>query len=229
MSDFTLLLFDIDGTLLRAPGAGRAAYVRAFNDVYGSSFNFEDVSFIGQTDYEAFQDAARHFIGRELNDHEYAAIIERFQEIFGEEFARCEGFYLMPGVVELLEHLAARQDVVLGLATGNLESTARIKLRRGGIDRHFSFGGFGSDARDRPGMVRAALEKARRVIDVDLRRAFIIDDSPHGIMAARASGIATIAVGTGMSDHGSVRDAAPTHYLEDLSDIAAFLRCAGLD
>jgi len=225
----TLLLFDIDGTLLRAPGAGRAAYVGAFNDVYGSSFDFEDVSFIGQTDYEAFQDAARHFIGREFNDHEYAAIIERFQEIFGEEFARCEGFYLMPGVPQLLATLAARDDVVLGLATGNLEVTARIKLRRGGIDRHFSFGGFGSDARDRPGMVRAALEKARRLIDVDLHRAFIIDDSPHGISAAHAAGLATIAVGTGLSDHGSVLDAEPTHYMEDLSDIAAFLRCAGLD
>jgi phosphoglycolate phosphatase len=229
VSDLTLLLFDIDGTLLRAPGAGRAAYVRAFNDVYGSSFSFEDVSFIGQTDYEAFQDAARAFIGRELNDREYAAIIDRFQEIYGEEFARCDSFHLMPGVTNLLETLSGRPDVLLGLATGNLETTARIKLRRGEIEHHFSFGGFGSDASDRPGMVRAALARARGITDVNLERTFIIDDSPHGIMAARASGVATIAVGTGLSDHGSVLDAEPTHFLEDLSDTAAFLRCAGLD
>lgn len=228
MNDPTLLLFDIDGTLLRAPGAGRAAYVRAFNELYGSAYRFEDVSFIGQTDPEVFQEAARQIIRRELNVREYAEVTERFAAVYGEELDKCEQFHLFPGVAELLNHLSGREDVLLGLATGNLETTARLKLRRGGLDRHFSFGGFGSDAPDRPGMVRAALEKARREAGFAGERIFIIDDSPHGISAAQQAGIATIAVGTGLSDHGSVLDADPTHFMEDLSDLAAFLRYAGL-
>lgn len=228
MSDPTLLLFDIDGTLLRAPGAGRAAYIRAFNELYGSAFRFEDVSFIGQTDPEVFQEASRQMLGRELDAGEYAAVTERFAAVYGEELAKCDQFYLFPGVDELLDELSRREDVLLGLATGNLETTARLKLQRGGINGHFSFGGFGSDAPDRPGMVRSALEKARRVMHFAGERIFIIDDSPHGISAAQQAGIATIAVGTGLSDHGSVLDADPTHFMEDLSDPAAFLRHAGL-
>jgi len=224
----TLFLFDIDGTLLRAEGAGRAAYVRAFNELYGSSYRFEDVSFIGQTDPEVFQEAARQLLGRELNAREYAEVTERFTSIYGEELGKCRRFYLMPGVAGLLERLSAREDVLLGLATGNLEATARLKLQRGGIERYFPFGGFGSDAPDRPGMVRAALEKARRRADVAPARTFIVDDSPHGVIAARAAGVSVIAVGTGLSATGALLAESPTHFLPDLTDAAAFLRCAGL-
>jgi phosphoglycolate phosphatase len=224
----TLLLFDIDGTLLRAVGTGRKTFIRVFNELYGSSAGFQDVSFIGQTDPEVFQEAARQLMGRGLDRDEYAAVTGRFAAVYGEELAKCERFYLMPGVAALVGALAAREDVVLGLATGNLEATARAKLRRGGIDHHFPFGGFGSDAPDRPGLVRAALAKARRLTGLTPERAFIIDDSPHGIDAARQAGVATIAVGTGLSDHGDVLAASPTHFLPDLTDAAAFLRCAGL-
>jgi len=76
--------------------------------------------------------------------------------------------------------------------------------------------------------VRAALEKARREAGFSGESIFIIDDSPAGINAAHAAGVASIAVGTGLNDHGSVCDAAPTYFMEDLTDLAAFLRYAGL-
>jgi phosphoglycolate phosphatase-like HAD superfamily hydrolase len=131
----------------------------------------------------------------------------------------------MPGVKELLDTLSECEDVVMGLETGNLEPAAYLKLKRGGIDGYFSFGGFGSDAANRTELVRTAIKRGlathSEIPDEDI---YVIGDSPHDITAGKNLGINTIAVGTGLVAREKILATQPTYFLKDLSDVAAFLR-----
>jgi phosphoglycolate phosphatase len=134
-----LLLFDIDGTLLRAENAAHLAIDRSFQDIFGNDRATKDISFFGRTDPELFQDAAVKILGRRMDNEEYTALVKLYLTFLPEELERCT-FHLMPGVEELLLELSAREEVLLGLQTGNLEPSAYMKLKRGNIDHFFHFG-----------------------------------------------------------------------------------------
>ena len=113
---------------------------------------------------------------------------------------------LAPHVAEVLAELSEREDIVLGLVTGNLEPIARMKLRAAGIGHHFpaGLGGFGSDSEDRadlPGIARA------RAGDHPRERTIVIGDTPRDIACARADGVRVIAVTTGPYDAHALRSA----------------------
>lgn len=224
----TLLLFDIDGTLLHAEDSTRNAMNAAFRRRYGAAAATQGVAFFGRTDPELFQEAALGFLGRRLTDAEYAEMVATYLEILPDELARNK-FYLMPGVAALLPRLAARKDVILGLETGNIEPSARLKLKRGGIDGYFTCGGFGSDSADRAALVRAAIERGRRLAGDAVKHIYVIGDAPHDIKAGKAAGARTVAVGTGRQDRGQLLAAGPDYFLEDLADGSAFLRCIGCE
>ena len=226
----TLLLFDIDGTLLRAEDATRKAMLGAFRDAFGTEQTIEDISFLGRTDPELFQEASVKVLGRRLDNEEYSALTERYLALLPEELARC-AFRLMPGVAQLLPLLSAREDIVLGLETGHLELSAELKLTRGGIAHYFSCGGFGSDSEDRTELVRIGSERARALNHnvIPDENIYVIGDSPHDISAGRNLGVNTVAVGTGRVDREKLLAESPSCYLKDLSDIPAFLRCIGCE
>jgi phosphoglycolate phosphatase-like HAD superfamily hydrolase len=142
-----------------------------------------------------------------------------------------EPFHLMPGVEPLLSYLSARTDVILGLETGNIEPAAYLKLKRGGIDRFFSLGGFGSDSEERTELIRIGIERARALNHdtIPEENIFVIGDSPHDISAGKNLGVNTIAVGTGLIAKEKLLATLPSHYLKDLGDIPAFLQCIGCE
>jgi phosphoglycolate phosphatase len=225
----TLLLFDIDGTLLRAEGASLKAAIRTFQDLFGIQPSIDIISLVGRTDYGIFKDAAVKLLGRQLLEKELEAIAERYLKRLPGELEAIVSFWLMPGVKELLPLLAAREDVILGLETGNLEPAAYMKLKRGGIDGYFSLGGFGSDSEERTEIVRIGIERAHSFNHdaIPDENIFVIGDSPHDISAGRKLGVNTIAVGTGLVDREKLMAESPSHYLKDLSDIPAFMGCIG--
>jgi len=224
-----LLLFDIDGTLLRAKDATRNAVTRAFRDVFGIEKSIEDISFLGQTDTVLFHEVAQVFTGHRLSGKEYSDIVDRYLEYLPGELERCR-FWLMPGVETLLENLSSREEIILGLETGNIEPAAFLKLRRGSIGHYFSFGGFGSDSEDRTELVRIAIERARNLDSTVIRdeNIFLIGDSSHDIIAGRDRGINTIAVCTGYAEPEILLAESPSFMLKDLSDLQHFLQCIGL-
>lgn len=226
----TLLLFDIDGTLLRAEDATRQAMNRSFYDIFETEKTIEDISFLGRTDPELFQEASVKLRGRRLNAGEYYSIVKQYLALLPEELSRC-AFRLMPCIEQLLPLLSSRTDVILGLETGNIEPAAYLKLKRGKIDHYFSFGGFGSDSADRNELVRVAIERGRRLNDgaIPDKNIFVIGDSPHDISAGKNLGVNTIAVGTGLVTMEKLLAASPSHYLKDLGDIPAFLQCIGCE
>lgn len=227
----TLLLFDIDGTLLRADDSSRRAINRAFSEIYGIMDPVQDVPFLGRTDPGIFRDVALQLLGRPFNEGELERVSERYIAFLPGELERCESFHLMPGVAQLLPLIAARDDIILGLETGNLEPSAYLKLKRGGIDRYFQIGGFGSDSEDRTELVRIAIERACN-LDHDMipdKNIYIIGDSPHDISAGRNLGVNTIAVVSGFVGREKLQAESPSCLLPDLSDIPEFLRCIGME
>jgi phosphoglycolate phosphatase len=227
----TLLLFDIDGTLLRAGDTAREAFDVAFLDVFGVENAMRDARLTtGRTDPEIFQDVSLSVLGRRLLDEEYERLADRYIAFLSRELGRSNSFRLMPGVEQLVTLLSARPDVILGLETGNLKDAAKLKLERGGIEQFFTVGGFGSDSTDRAEIVRIAIERARNLHMADIPREniFIIGDAPQDIIAGRQLGISTLAVCTGRTDRDALMDEGPSRILPDLSDIQAFMQYVGL-
>jgi phosphoglycolate phosphatase len=219
-----LLLFDIDGTLLRAENATRLALNETFRNLFSVKQTLDDLSFFAWTDLGLFREAALKLLGRPLNTTEYIAFIEIYTRRLREHLKTCV-FYLMPGIAALLPLLAAREDILLGLETGNIEAAAYLKLKRGSIDTYFTFGGFGSDNEDRAKLILAGIERARSIEHKLIRKEYIyvIGDAPHDIAAGNKLGVKTIAVGTGLVDQEKVLAEKPSVYFKNLTDIQAFL------
>jgi phosphoglycolate phosphatase len=223
-----LLLFDIDGTLLRADDASRQAMNEAFKSLFNIEESLQDMSFFSWTDLGLFREAAVKLIGRPFNDGEYADFTKIYAVRLQGHLQTCK-FYLMPGIAELLPLLSEREDVILGLETGNIESAAWLKLKRGNIDRFFKFGGFGSDSADRAELMQKGIARACALEHAVIPESniYVIGDAAYDISAGKKLGVNTVAVGTGIGSQEKLLAEKPEYYLKDLSDISAFLHCIG--
>jgi phosphoglycolate phosphatase len=214
-----LFLFDIDGTLVDCGRQGRNVFKQALLDVFGTAGACDAYDFSGRTDSRIVLDL---LTGAGLPEEEVLAGLPRLQELYLTELDRVlhrDGMELLPGVLELLESLADRPDVTLGLLTGNWEAGARIKLSRFGLNRFFPFGAFGSDATDRDDLPPVALEKAARHTGRPFRpeEALIIGDSVHDVGCARAHGIPVLAVATGRTTAKELQRAGAKQVVTDLT------------
>lgn len=220
-----LVLFDIDGTLLWSDGAGRRAMERALTHVFGSPGS-PDYRYDGKTDRQIVREMMR------MEGHEDAHIDQSMQRLvplyldgLRAELAPGAGeAHAFPGVPELLDALEARDDVVLGLLTGNLADGAAVKLAAAGIDiGRFRINAFGSDEEHRPRLPAVAQARARDLLGMDVHgeRVVIIGDTPHDIDCGRDIGARAIAVATGRFGVEELRAHAPAAVFADLTDTAA--------
>lgn len=212
-----VFLFDIDGTLVSTGGAGKAALDGAF----AAEFNIpqsHDVPLSGRTD----RGIARNLFelhglaDSEENWHRFRrAYVNRLPH----ELPRRKGTVL-PGVVALLSLLQTREEVAVGLLTGNVPEGARIKLEHYGLYQHFAFGGFGDCHSHRDDVAREALAAARahvaRPIAED--RVWVIGDTPLDVRCARSIGARVVAVATGVFTAAELAMEAPDLLVEDLGD-----------
>jgi phosphoglycolate phosphatase-like HAD superfamily hydrolase len=214
----TVVLFDVDGTLLSAGGAGRRALERAFAAHCGTSTPLHDLRFNGMTDPGIVR-AGLEQLGRPVEPRLVAAILEDYVGLLGDELARTAGFTVHAGVTSILDQLAGQSQVAVGLGTGNLRDGARLKLERAGLEAYFPFGGFGSDHEDRAELLRigaargvAWLGKPR-----ELCRIVVVGDTPLDIAAAAAVDAASLGVATGGCTTDALRAAGATWAVEDLT------------
>lgn len=197
----TIALFDIDGTLLRAGGAGRRSVELALGEVLdglGGGISLDSVEFAGRTDPWIVRTALLQH-GVTADDGLVDEVLRRYVAHLPRELKLAAAFEVLPGVSSLLSELSAHDDVVLGLGTGNTKAAAYAKLARGGLDGFFAFGGFGSDHSDRAELLRAGLKRGLALAGVRAGAAqvVVIGDTPHDITAARAIGARCVAVSTG--------------------------------
>lgn len=192
------MLWDIDGTLLYTGGAGAVAWQRAFEELYGVEANIEEHTRSGMTDPEITEIVFEEVIGRKGSEEERAAVVARYLEYMPEAVAESKGYEVKPGIAEILPRLA-EAGVVQGLVTGNVEPAARIKLARGDLDRYFTFGGYGSDARDRVKVTAKAIERGGEAAGapLDLAATIAVGDTPRDVAAGHGAGIRVVGVATG--------------------------------
>jgi phosphoglycolate phosphatase-like HAD superfamily hydrolase len=221
-----LFLFDVDGTLVTARGAGRAAIGRALAKIYGTTGPIETYDFRGRTDPRIVLDLMRDAgvpdatIGERLDACLTAYVAELTDEIG--DGSRVQ---VMPGVADLVRALARRDDAVVGLLTGNVEGGARVKLAPTGLWDHFRVGAFGSDDIDRRKLPAVACGRARAVMgrEFPFDRVTIIGDTPLDVDCARACGAVAVAVATGYHAHDELAACDPDHLFVDFSDVGATL------
>lgn len=218
----TVLLFDIDGTLITTGGAGRRAIERAFEVRYGRTGAFESFSFGGMTD-RAIVRRGLVAAGIEPTDAEIDAALASYVAVLEEEVARAPVYRLHDGMLDALDAAAARSNVAVGLGTGNIRDGARVKLARVGVWERFPFGGFGCDHEDRPTLIGVGARRGAERLGVPLRecRVVVIGDTPKDVEAARANGADCIAVATGGASADELRAAGATTIFRDLAEDGA--------
>ncbi len=211
------VLFDIDGTLLVTGGAGGAAWQRGFEELYGVEANVAEHTDAGMTDPEIVRIVFREAIGREGSAEERAKAIAAYLKHLPDTVAESAGYLVMPGVVELLDKLID-SGRLLGLVTGNIEAAAHIKLARAGLNRFFSFGGYGSDSSDRTEVTRAALARAELVSGGSLAAGtcIAVGDTPRDVKAGHGAGIQVVGVATGSYTVDQLRRAGADYALATL-------------
>jgi phosphoglycolate phosphatase len=218
-------LFDVDGTLLLTEGAAREAFARAVGDHLGVGDDLHDIGFAGRIEPLILRDILRKH-GRSFDSAEEARFWDSVFAHMHRLLLPGRG-RLMPGILKLLDRIAAEPGWVLGLLTGNMTQMARIKLAHFGLDGRFAFGGFGEMAPDRDALARALVRRVGREYGVPAQRCVVVGDTEHDVACARAAGARVIAVATGGTDIATLAAAEPDLLLDDLQEADAIMRWAG--
>jgi phosphoglycolate phosphatase-like HAD superfamily hydrolase len=226
----TILLFDVDGTLVRTGGAGRRAMEGALADA--GSNGSASFSFAGMTD-RAIVRLALGSRGHPVAEEEITAVLDRYLVRLASEVAqaRADDYRVCEGVIAALEAADRTPRCAVGLGTGNIEPGARIKLGRVGLADRFRFGGYGSDAEPREELRAIGAERGAELLGVARAscRVVVIGDTPKDVAAARAIGAECVAVGTGPVPFDDLVAAAPDHLFANLEAPGAIGALLGRD
>jgi phosphoglycolate phosphatase-like HAD superfamily hydrolase len=226
-----VLLWDIDGTLLRSPGVGVQAFAHALESVTGRPIAKARYDFGGKTD---------PLIARDLlaavgitDETQLPVLVQRMLDEVDRSYDRFadalrETLVVLDGTIALLEHFTAER-ALQSVVTGNIRSVARRKLEAGGMDHHLllDHGGYGSDHHDRTELVRLALARlaAHEGSDsIDPERVWIIGDTPRDVACAQGAGVRCLLVATGTYGVDQLDGLGADHVLADLADTERVVR-----
>lgn len=213
------VLFDIDGTLISSGGAGGESWRRAFDELYGIPADIGKHTDTGMTDPDVGRLTFLGVLGREPTPEEMARLMTKRHEHLPDAVAESEGYRVLPGVEQTLERLRDA-GFLLGLTTGGTETAAHMKLERGGLNRFFSFGGYGSDSPDRAELTRRAIERAGEILKrpLDPQQALVVGDTPLDIEAANTVGAVAVGVATGHYSEDDLRRAGADYVVKTLEE-----------
>ena len=222
-----VLLFDIDGTLIDAGGAGQAAMEQAIAREFGETRPVFNIPAAGRTDRAIGHDLFGYY-SIPATDANWSRYVQTYLTLLPASLREREGGVL-PGVVQLLKRLRQRDDVFLGLLTGNFVEGARLKLQHYGLHDHFRMGGFGDEHLERDDVARQALATlTSHLPEVDPSDIWVIGDTPSDVRCARAIGARAVAVATGMFTGEQLAPTNPDVLLDDLTHADQWLGPLGL-
>lgn len=219
-----LILFDVDGTLVRG-GPARVAFRVAMDATFGTSGAIDEHDFSGKTDPQI---AHELLDGTGLN----TAVVEAGLPALWDRYLAELEFRLVgtpmqaiPGAGELVRALEESGLAALGLVTGNIARGAHLKLHSVGLGNRFPIGSFGSDHEVRHHLPAIAIRRARERWGVDFGCAdvWVIGDTPLDIACGHHQGVRTLAVATGRHPVEELAACGPDAVVEDLRDVTGAL------
>jgi len=228
MTPSTLVLLDIDGTLLDTQDAGVVAYERAGERHFGVAFSFENVPIHGRLDHENYADAViRH--GLAVDHHaEQPAFRAAYTKALAEIATEHGGFRAYPDIEPFLAAMVADESVELGLLTGNWEETGRLKIRHAGLDDSiFRVNAFADHGEHRDEMVPVAVAAFAALHGAFPARTVVVGDTPRDVQCAHAGDAIALAVATGIHGVDVLREAGAHRVVETLApthDLLDFIR-----
>jgi phosphoglycolate phosphatase len=221
-----VVLWDIDGTLVRAGDIGGTVFAAAVESVFGVPALDHGVRYGGKTDPQI----AREILVALSIDHDeshLAAVLAELERALAAGQAEMrEAGVVLPGAAAVLAALHEAPDVVNTVLTGNTRANAVLKLETFGLDRWIDVdsGAYGSDHADRNALVPIALGRVEgRHGAVDLDRVWVVGDTPFDAACARAGGARCLLVATGHADRTALDEAGAERVIDDLADTEAVL------
>ncbi|MEM6294893.1 MAG: HAD family hydrolase [Myxococcota bacterium] len=212
----TVFLFDIDGTILNAHGAGRRAMESAFEAVCpGKVDAMGRVKFSGMTDPGIARAALRE-AGESEDDASIEAVVRGYLQRIEAQLRDGSATHLLEGAVAAIDVAHAHPAGAVGLGTGNHVDGARLKLAAVGLWDRFGFGGFGSDAEDRAQMLAIGRDRGLAVLQRREARVLVVGDTPRDVAAAHAIGAVCLAVTTGSYDRAALEAAGADRVVDRL-------------
>lgn len=222
-----LILFDIDGTLLLTGNSNRQTLIDALITVYGTEGSARRHNFAGKMDsviiYEVLKYAG---LDDEHIAEKFIAVKHTYIDLLRKQL-RPEDVVLMKGIPELLMELSEREDVVLGLLTGNFEGSGRHKLELPALNHFFPFGAFADDAHHRNDLPAIAVQRAHSLTGKRFRaeEVVIIGDTEHDINCAKTIQAKCVAVATGTYSAEQLGTHQPDALFDDFSDTENVVSC----
>jgi phosphoglycolate phosphatase len=218
------VLFDIDGTLINTGGAGHRALHLSLEFCTGIKDGFQGIEMAGRTDPVIIKEALKKW-NIEINDSIVNEIIRKYITFLAQELTVSNNRRLMPGIVDLLNHITG-DGVHVGLLTGNIEKGAELKLKSFEIDHYFTFGGFSSDDDNRNNLLPIALNKlyVKTGIRVLPHECLVIGDTPYDVTCAQPHGAKVIAVATGCYSFEDLSVTGAEWIFHDLGDTKQVLK-----
>jgi len=220
------VLFDIDGTILNCNNAGRAALVQATLDIFGTIGRMEKIDFQGKTDPSILRESLSIMGFTEKDIDQKSDLLKEKYFFYLQENVKTYSVTVYPGIKEILVSLSERDDIILGLLTGNFTESAKIKLDSHDLNKYFKFGVYGDDAPVRnllPGIAQKRIVELFN-LKIDFRNTIIIGDTVYDVRCAKYSGAVSIAVGTGWSKREILENEKPDFYFENLADTGEFMK-----
>ena len=221
----TLLLFDIDGTLMLSGGAGMRAMFLTAAQMFGEHFTWDGIEPSGKLDPAIFAEALA-LNGMNNVEQHLEQFRNRYLELLHQQLRLgLRNVRIMPGIRQLIESLRRRADqagdVTLGLLTGNYADAVPIKLAAIGLETSwFTVTAFGDEGPSRPALVQLALRRFEQQTgnQPDPRRVIVIGDTPRDVECAHAHHCVAFTVATGSHSVDQLRQAGADHAVEDLAD-----------
>jgi phosphoglycolate phosphatase len=215
-----LVLFDIDGTLIRTGGAGVKAFEETFAEVFSLPEATKTLHFAGRTDVSLVRECfTQHRVSptQENFDRFFAAYPDRLQRQLGTLPAQ-----VLPGIEAFLNELHALNNrPVIGLLTGNIRRGAELKLRHLGLWERFETGAFADDHEDRNCIAAAAKKRGESMIGCSLQgeEIVVIGDTPHDITCGKSIGAKVLAVATGIHSREVLAQGNPTWAVDQITQV----------
>jgi len=221
-----LVLFDIDGTLVRTGGTGIKAFARTFATIFGVHEGIEKIRFAGRTDVSLVREMFT-LSNISHSEENFRRFFDTYVHWLDHLMKDCDGD-VCPGVMEFIRELEQlSHPPLIGLLTGNLKLGAEIKLRHFKLWDVFQTGAFADDHEDRNQIAVVAKERGSRVLNQKLpgEQIVVIGDTAHDIRCARAIGAKVIAVATGGETLDELKKHDPDWAVKDLTVIRAAEAC----